>query len=220
MALSRLFVEKNDYENAINHAKDVVRLDPERVEARIMMGDLYRERGLLDLAFSEYQVAVKLDAKNAQIYFRMGDIFGKRANIPEQIAHYQKSLKLNSKLVEARYALGVAYFNNNEMEKAIKELKRVVRDKPDWAKGHHNLAVLYYKKAFKTRVNRKKYLGLSEKEFLKAIKYDEKDAYSHHGLGKVYQELGDLEKAKQSCQKALELAPGSKEFKLSLEKLK
>jgi Tfp pilus assembly protein PilF len=184
-----------------------------------VMGDLYRERGLLDLAFSEYQVAVKLDAKNAQAYFRMGDIFGKRANVPEQIAHYQKSLKLNPKLVEARYALGVAYFNNNEMEKAISELKRVVRDKPDWAKGHHNLAVLYYKKAFKTRVGRKKFLGLSEKEFLLAIKHDDQDAYSHHGLGKVYQEQGNKDKAKQSYQKALELDPNSKEFKLSLEKL-
>jgi Tfp pilus assembly protein PilF len=173
----------------------------------------------MDLAASEYQAVIDLDSKNALAYYRMGDVYGQRANTSRQIEFYRKALKINSRLADARCDLGVAYFHKNDLDKAIKELKRAVRDKPDLAKGHYYLASLFLNKAMGTKVHRKKYLNQSLARLKKAIQYKPELHQAHHKLGRVYQELGDNEKAREAYKTAIKLAPDFQEAKLDLEKL-
>ena len=68
-------------------------------------------------------------------------------------------------------------------------------------------------------MHRKKFLNLAAEGFRKAAQRKPDFAQAHHRLGKVYQELGEKDKARQAYEAALKLAPDLREAKMDLEKL-
>ena len=56
--------------------------------------------------------------------------------------------------VEAHQNLGSAYYDQGQLDEAIKEYTTVLRLKPDYADAHYNLGIIYKTKGLKDEAKR------------------------------------------------------------------
>ena len=93
--------------------------------------------------------------------------------------------------------LGVAHLERHHYGEAAKEFEKVVAAVPAWAEGHVNLAIAR--------------LSLHDDaaagEFRKALEIAPRHPYAHYGLGLLYKQGGDSEKAFAEFKKVLEVDP-------------
>jgi len=71
------FTEKGLYYEAVTAYKRAVELDPELVEARMGLGEIYEEKGLYKEAITEYQRAVELDEKHTGAHYNLAAVYEK-----------------------------------------------------------------------------------------------------------------------------------------------
>ena len=93
--LGRLYTELGDYAKARASYQEVLRINPDRSDAR---------DGLAKVELSE-AIRNVAESPSGESYFRLGQIFQQQDHAPEAEAAYKRALALNPKLGEARKAL-------------------------------------------------------------------------------------------------------------------
>ncbi len=93
--LGRLYTELGQYAKARASYEEVLRINPDRSDAR---------DGLAKVELSE-AIRHVAESPSGESYFRLGQIFQKQDHAPEAEAAYKRALLLNPKLGEARKAL-------------------------------------------------------------------------------------------------------------------
>jgi tetratricopeptide (TPR) repeat protein/TolB-like protein len=69
------FTEKGLYYEAVSAYKRAVELDPDLVEARMGLGEIYEEKGLYKEAIAEYKRAVELDDKHTGAHYNLAAVY-------------------------------------------------------------------------------------------------------------------------------------------------
>jgi tetratricopeptide (TPR) repeat protein len=87
------FAEKGLYYEAVNAYKRAVELDPELVEARMGLGEVYEEKGLYKEAIVEYERAVELDDKHTGAHYNLAAVYEK-VDPREAIALWERYIAL------------------------------------------------------------------------------------------------------------------------------
>ena len=90
----------------------------------------------------------------------------------------------------------VEFALDEDVNQVIDEQRRILKDNPQSAKAHFDLAVLHYSQ---------RRVPESISEFESAIACDPTYAYAYRKLGEVYINTGDYERAEQYAVKAAEL---------------
>ena len=121
-----------------------------------------------------------------------------RSQTERDYFQYSAQVKKDPKNLEARLHLATAYYDMDEPDKAIGELKTIIRQKPKWAPAHYNLAMIY--------LNEKK-ADLGIKELKETIKAQPRHDLAHYQLGQVYLGRKDYKKSIDAFKKALEITP-------------
>lgn len=105
---SSYFFQKK-FEMAEHLLKEVIRDDPENVDAYSYLGDIYLNKKQYDAALNLYLRAVELDPDIAENYFRMGQIHYFKKNPALSIENYDKALTKDNKLKIVYYHKGLTY---------------------------------------------------------------------------------------------------------------
>ncbi|TXS90685.1 tetratricopeptide repeat protein [Parahaliea maris] len=95
-------------------------------------------------------------------------------------------------------ARGVALHRQGKLQEAEQQFLSILRTRPDYAPAHHTLGFLYY------QADR---LDLSLRELQRSVELKSRNAPAWNDLGNTQRDLGQLEQAAQSYQRAIKLDP-------------
>ncbi|MBI3610942.1 MAG: tetratricopeptide repeat protein [Nitrospirae bacterium] len=161
------------------------------------LGNVYKRRGRLEEAITEYQTAINLQPDYANAHHNLGVVYKDLGRLEDAIKEYQTALKLQPDFV-AHHNLGVAFKDLGRLEDAVKEYQTALKLQPDFVEAHNNLGVVY------------KDLGRLEdavKEYQTAVKLQPDYANAHYNLGLAFGRQERLEEALRELQAAIRLGP-------------
>lgn len=150
-----------------------------------LMGDLEEAKGDDAKAIEEYQAAIALRPSSPNLHYSLGHLLWKDLRVPEARVEFEAELKLNPRHPGALYDLGQTYLLEHQPEKALEYFQRALAAGSANPDMHRDLGAAYtelhdYRKA--------------EEELKLAISSD-RDGSIHYKLGRIYQALGEKDKA-------------------------
>lgn len=200
------FLGKDDLDRAEVEFKTAAEIDPLYAEAHNNLGLIYKYKGHFDEALVEIRKAIKLDPGWAAPYNHLGTVYLATGEMLKAMDYFRRAIQIDGKFADAHFNLGIVYL----------EKSRTARDpKPDWkdaanaftkaatidtrmTQAHLNLADTYRK------------LGDNEKAILRyrlAIETAPKDPTAWQHLQELYEESGDVQKARKCAEKVRLLKP-------------
>lgn len=129
--LGSAYSGKKQFVNAVSTYDQAINIHPHLSEA--WEG---KARALLNLhelqeALKCANMALQYNLNSAESWVYIGDIKQSLGIIPEAIDCYQKALGINTSLTEARLQTGLCLIKNNEPQKALLEIEKIVYEQTD-----------------------------------------------------------------------------------------
>lgn len=150
-----------------------------------LLGDLNAARGNDGKAIEEYRLAIAAKPELPNLHYSLGHILWKDLKVQEAREEFQAELGLNPRHAAALNELGDTHLLEHQPEKALPYLVRALSLDPNNPDIHRDLGTAY------TEMH--KYLK-AEAEFKIALSGDH-DGSVHYKLARVYQSLGEKDKA-------------------------
>ena len=121
MSLGKIYYgEKGLYYESVTAYKKAIELDPNSVEARMGLGEVYEDKGLYKEAVEEYRRVVELDGKHTGAMYNLALVYEK-TDPREAIAQWERYIALASQLPSEKDWVDVA-------RQHLKKLKSQVKD--------------------------------------------------------------------------------------------
>jgi len=127
-------------DEAIEHYKEALRLNPDFEQANINIGLALLSQGKIDECIDYYQEVLRVNAGYAKVHNNLGAVLWRLGKIEEATVHFQKAVLLKPDYAEAHNSLGAALVFKGKKEKAIAHLQEALRLKPDYALAQKNLS--------------------------------------------------------------------------------
>ncbi|MBF0513725.1 MAG: tetratricopeptide repeat protein [Desulfovibrionaceae bacterium] len=132
-----------------------------------------------------------------------GEAHLKNNNPDKAEASFKKALAVNSENVKAIFGLGIAYLNGGKLEDAGGVFNDIMALNLAFDEEHTHLF-----NEFGIKMRKAGMLDKAAEYYNKAIKLNENDDHLHFNVARIFFELKNCEKARESLVKALEINPG------------
>ncbi len=146
---------------------------------------------LLFIVYSGGTIARNMTWKDDMVLWQ--DVVIKSPNIPD-----------------GHYNLGILYYNKEQLDLAIAELKMAIKIYPDYTDAHYNLGATYQSKGLLSE-------AITEYEKVLTLEPDSADAY--YNLGIIFMQSNSFDKAVSTFQEALRIKPNYSEAIEGLNKV-
>jgi tetratricopeptide (TPR) repeat protein len=150
-----------------------------------LLGDLAAARNDDAKAIEEYQAAIVLKPALPNLHYSLGHVYWKDLKVPETRTEFEAELKINPRHPGALNELGDTYLLEHQAEKALPYLSEAVALEPHNPDFHRDMGTAY---------NELHDYQKSAAEYELAISGD-RDGSVHYKLARVYQALGQKDKA-------------------------
>ena len=235
--------------NNLNEAKkiylQILKINPNHVNAFNNLGAAYKQLGEFEKAKSCFEKVVQLNPNDVDGHNNLGLLLFELKEIQKAKSFFEKTIQLNPNYVEAHNNLGTIFNELKEFQKAKDCYERAIQLNPNYVEAHNNLGTIFnelkefqkakdcYERAIQLNPNYAialynlgvifKQFGLSRKAvgyFEKAIAINPNYAAAYNGLGIIFQELGNnIKKAKNCFEKALKINPNYTDIYWNLHSL-
>lgn len=219
-------------EEALAMLKKALLLEPDCVEALLLIGNIHLNNTQFEEAFQAFEKTVQIQPENSGNHFYLALALQKLHKYHLALNHYRKALDIDPKLYEAHVNTGTIYMVNKEIESARRAYESALVIKKDIPEALNNLgnlclvqgkseeALTWYRKATsaqpgfrEARYNlanclRKngRYTAAME-QYRQLIDESPSDARLFNGLGVVYKMMKDYKAAIGHFQNAITLNP-------------
>ena len=193
-----IYQNRRNYEKAVEHYAEALRLNPQLAEAYNNRGNVYNSMGEHDCAITDFNKAIQLKPDYADAYNNRGNAYDKKGDSDRAIENFTKAIQLKPDLVEAYYNLGGAYFNKDDFDRAVGGYTKAINLKPDYTEAYYNRGVAYHNKGE---------VDLAIGEYTKAINLNPNYANAYNNRGVAYYGKGDYKKAIVDFNRAIDLRP-------------
>lgn len=121
MSLGKIYyAEKGLYYESVNAYKRAIELDPQLIEARMGLGEVYEDKGLYKEATEEYRRVIEADAKHTGALYNLALVYEK-TDPREAIAQWERYIELASPLQSEKDWVDVARQHLKKLKSRIKE---------------------------------------------------------------------------------------------------
>ena len=121
MSLGKIYYnEKNLYYESVNAYKKAIDLDPQSVEARMGLGEVYEDKGLYNDAIEEYRRVIELDSKHTGAMYNLAVVYEK-TDPKEAIAQWERYIALASQLPSEKDWVDTARQHLRKLKSQIKD---------------------------------------------------------------------------------------------------
>lgn len=125
-------VNLNDL-GAIENYKEILRRDPNNLQALINIGNLYFDAGQDQLAIEHYRRALALDPRNVNVRTDMAVCYRRTGNPDKAIEELKKGISIDPKHPQSRYNLGVILiYDKHDIEGGIRAWEGLLENIPDY----------------------------------------------------------------------------------------
>lgn len=221
-----ILLYREQYEDVISEAKDVLREDERNVEAMVAMAraNFWLER--YELAKAVLERASDLAPERPDIYFLFGLVAMENDERERAITNLEEAIELRPQYAEAHNNLGLLYYEAGDFEGAAEQFQAALDDHPEFEEARLNLGNAY------------KNMGKLEKaevQFQKVVENDGDYADAYFNLGVLYldgqvpgmKKIPRLEKAIETLKRYKQVAgadrsdddPADKYIKSAREKI-
>jgi tetratricopeptide (TPR) repeat protein len=190
--------DAGDFEAAIGHYVEAVRMRPDYWKALFNLGVALADQGDLEAAIGYYSEAIRFEPRHAAAHHNLGVAVAKQGRLQEAIGHFSEALRLKPNYAEAHYNLGSALARQGSLKEAMAHYTEALKIKPDYGEVHYNLGV-----ALTRQGNHKEAIG----HFSEAVRIKPDYAKAHYNLGLLVAEQGRLQEAIGHFQDALRIKP-------------
>lgn len=195
-ALAELYVKTGRIADAVKEAQDIIKRDPNNLEAHKLLGRIYlRSLGdmpggsgsenMLRLAIDQYEQIVKLDPTSVDDHLLLGRLYRFNNDLQKAEAELKTAIKLDPNSEEAVTTLAMLYTDEGDTSHALKVLSSIP-DSARSAKLYSALGAAYeQRKDYKNAIDAYKHAIVLDRDNLDAIR----------GLAENYLNDGQLEAA-------------------------
>jgi len=180
-SLAELYVKTGRIADAVKEAQDIIRRDPNNLEAHKLLGRIYlRSLGdmpggngsdnILKLAIEQYQEIVKLDPQSVDDHLLLGRLYRLSNDLSKAEAELNTAIKLDPNSEEAVTTLAMLYTDEGDTARALKVLSSIP-DSARSAKLYSALGAAYeQRKDFKSAIDAYKHAVMLDRDNLDAIR--------------------------------------------------
>ncbi len=199
--LADIYVEIDEYDEAIKLLWNAERFFPKQVEVFNKLSDLYYRKENLDESIRILQRAIDSGNVNEKLLNKLAIFYRLKNDKETALKFLNEALKLNQNYFLTYYNLGRISMLEEDWEKAKLYFEKAKLLNPRDIYTLNALAYCYAK------------LGQTAKaikEYKEAIKLDEKDYYAYIALAKLFSDVGREEEAQILLEEGLKLTKNNK----------
>jgi tetratricopeptide (TPR) repeat protein len=131
LAVARTYeADRQTWSEALHAYQQVLRVEPQRVEAVINSGTLHYEQGDLAMAAECFLTAVKLQPTDALAQFNLGSVLDESGRLEDARHHLRQAVSLNPDYSDAHYNLAFVCEKLGAFEEARRHWRRYVELDP------------------------------------------------------------------------------------------
>jgi len=117
----------------IESYREILRKDPNNLQALIGIGNLYFDTKQDQLAIENYQKALALDPSNANVRTDMAVCYRRKGNPDRAVEELKKAISMNPRHAQSRHNLGVILiYDKNDLDGGVKAWEALMENIPDY----------------------------------------------------------------------------------------
>lgn len=241
----RLLESRGVLGDAVTEYLSAIDLDPEDLEARRRLADIYMMRGDYQRAARQYEQVILRERENPVAHWQLGRIYERSGKSRAAAEEFGKASALDPSNIQIHRDMAKLFRGMGRDENAIREYRSILKKKRGDPRAWNALIALYvHKKKYDDLTDllkegvrlhpddptahyklglihefRKNYPG-AEEEYGKAIGLKNDYAKALNAMGRLYMRTGRIEEAKRQLEAARLADPDLKEAKLLLHNIK
>jgi len=137
------YLEKGDSTNAIAAYLQVVKREPENLDARLNLANAFLLADNPSNVLAQCQQALDLDPNNGAAYYLMGCAYLRLNQAESAVQSFQQSKKIDPVINALDFQLGLAETRLGRIADAIREFEMVAKFDPEHPSVHYQLSQLY-----------------------------------------------------------------------------
>lgn len=207
-SLAELYAKTGRIRDAVTEAQDLIKRDPNNLEARRLLGRIYlrslgdptsgqQSQQMLKLAIEQYQEIVRLDPKSVDDHLLLGRLYKANNDSTKAEAEFNTAVKLQPQSEEAVTTLALLYDDQGQYDKAAQLLNAV----PEGSRSAKSYAALGF--TYEQQKDYKDAVGA----YKKAVDLDHDNLDAVRGLAQNLLNSGDADAALQQYKSVAEADP-------------
>ena len=129
-------------DDAIEHFRRAIELEPERVETHLNLAGVLAQRGKADGAVACYRRALALKPDAVEAHHDLGVALLTQGQFDQALAHFQQALTLDPNLAQAHLNIGNVFLAQGRFEKAVASYERGLAINPgSFLQSQHSLGL-------------------------------------------------------------------------------
>jgi tetratricopeptide (TPR) repeat protein len=194
------FLQRREYDRAINDYDQALRIKPDYAHAFLERGRAYALKAEYDDAIADFNKAIRLEPKFVAAFDQRGNAFASKKDYDRAIRDYDAAIRLDSEYSSAFNNRGNAYLygNNRDLDRAILDYDTAIRIHPRDAIALNNRGHAY---VLKNDFDR------AIQDYDMAIRFDSNFANAYANRAFAYTRKNDLAHAIQDYDTAIKLNP-------------
>ncbi|MBI5207974.1 MAG: tetratricopeptide repeat protein [Candidatus Firestonebacteria bacterium] len=130
---------KRDFEEALKHFNNAIKIKENFVKAQIRIGDCYVSLQKYNEAVKEYKQLLSLAPNIYEVYSNLAYIFNIQGFYDRAIEECDKAIKINPYFPNSYNNMGYAYMKKGLYEEAIREFEKAIELSPNYSNAIRNL---------------------------------------------------------------------------------
>ena len=193
---AELYRDQGNLAKALELIEQALKLNPDLIEARHVLGVIYLDQGKFDKALEEFEQVVRVNPYNPTVHHNLGYALHSKGRFSEALEEFKKAVKLGGKNAEVLNNIACTYWKLGDIGKAVEEFKNSFKMDPEFYQAHFSLGQLYLENNYFDQ-------ALTEFKEVERLKPDYVPVHSY--LGYVYKSKGMKEKAIEEFELFLKL---------------
>jgi choline-sulfatase len=197
-SLGSLLAGLGRLDEAIAAFEQVLALKPDEGFAALNVAVCYERQGRLDEAERFALDYLKKGVEEPQLYILLGTMKLGQKNYDEAIPYLERSIELNADSAGASDALATIYLAKGDMARAGEYLRKAAEIEPGRPNVHYRIGWIAEKQGRRPE---------AEAEYLAELRVSPKHFQALYNLARIYDAARNVEKERETLEKALEADP-------------
>lgn len=192
-----------DYQLAAKYYKTLISENPDNVDYKIQLGNLYVKAGDDDQAFDVFQVILKSNPENLTVLMALAGINRRKERFDESVAVLEQALLISNNspedLATINYNLGFTYRQMGNNDDALRCFENVIAENPKDVLSYNHLGAIHALQGDQQK---------AIEAYQRGLQFDPNHPILHFNIARSYAEIGDTKKALSHYESALRAKPG------------